>query len=150
MRHHVRNISLDRLLVYSCTRRICSININHNRILANLVFSPEYLSTRTESTTITNRFRLCTDLHGFDLQQPEPVGTNTNDDYGSEGSTSIYRGFKPKPAGIRIIIFRVTTRLQSKSNRCIWHTTLVIWLLTRPGSSNSSKFPLWLALNNFA
>jgi hypothetical protein len=39
----------------------------HNRILANLVFSPEYLSARTESTTITNRFpfpvRLCTDEH---------------------------------------------------------------------------------------
>jgi hypothetical protein len=51
-----------------------------------------------------------------------------------------YRGFKPKPAGIRIINFRVTTRLQSKSNRCIWYTTLVIWLLTRPGSSNSNKF----------
>jgi hypothetical protein len=30
-----------------------------------------------------------------------------------------YRGFNPKPAGIRIINFRVGTRLQSKSNRCI-------------------------------
>ena len=32
---------------------------------------------------------------------------------------SCTRGFKPKPAGIRIITFRVTTRLQSKSNHCI-------------------------------
>jgi hypothetical protein len=39
---------------------------------------------------------------------------------------SMYRGFKPKGGGIRIITFRVTTRLQSKSNRCIWHTTLII------------------------
>ena len=54
-------------------------------------------------------------------------------------STSLW-GFKPKPGGIRIINFRVTTRLQSKSNHCIWHTTLVIWLRTRPGSSNSNKF----------
>ena len=30
-----------------------------------------------------------------------------------------YRGFKPKTAGIRIITFRDTTRMQSKSNRCI-------------------------------
>jgi hypothetical protein len=30
-----------------------------------------------------------------------------------------YRGFLPKPGGIRVITFRVTTRLQSKSNRCI-------------------------------
>jgi hypothetical protein len=35
------------------------------------------------------------------------------------------------------------TRLQSKSNRCIWHTTLIIWLLTRPGSSNSTDFSSW-------
>ena len=80
MRHHVRNISLDILLVYSCTSCICSININHNRILANLVFSLEYLSARTESTTITNRFRLGTDELGFDsesehmtLQAPPPA-----------------------------------------------------------------------------
>jgi hypothetical protein len=37
-----------------------------------------------------------------------------------------YRGFKPKGGGIRIITFRVTTKLQSKSNRCIWHTTIII------------------------
>ena len=30
-----------------------------------------------------------------------------------------YRGFLPKPGDIRIITFRVTTRLYSKSNRCI-------------------------------
>jgi hypothetical protein len=30
-----------------------------------------------------------------------------------------HRGFLPKPGGIRIITFRVTARLQSKSNRCI-------------------------------
>ena len=49
-----------------------------------------------------------------------------------------------KTGGIRIITFRDTTRMQSKSNCCIWHTTLVFWLLTRPGSSNSSKFSFWL------
>jgi hypothetical protein len=32
---------------------------------------------------------------------------------------SFYRGFKPNPGGIHIIIFCVTTRLQSKSNRCL-------------------------------
>jgi hypothetical protein len=31
----------------------------------------------------------------------------------------LIRGFKPKPAGIRIINFCVSTRLHSKSNRCI-------------------------------
>ena len=41
-----------------------------------------------------------------------------------------YRGFKRKGVCLHIITFRVTTRLQSKSNRCIWHTTLIIWLLT--------------------
>ena len=30
-----------------------------------------------------------------------------------------YRGFEPKTGGIRIITFRDTTRMQSKSNRCI-------------------------------
>ena len=30
-----------------------------------------------------------------------------------------YRGFKRKGARVRIITFRDTTRLQSKSNRCI-------------------------------
>jgi hypothetical protein len=52
-----------------------------------------------------------------------------------------YRGVKPKPGSIRIITFRVTTILQSKSNRCIRHTTFVICLLTRPGSPNMNKFP---------
>jgi hypothetical protein len=61
----------------------------------------------------------------------------------------LYRGFIRKGARVRIITFRVTTKLQSKSNRCILHTTLVIWLLTRPGSSNSSKFLYWLVLNSF-
>jgi hypothetical protein len=37
-----------------------------------------------------------------------------------------YRGFVRKGARVRIITFRVTTRLQSKSNRCILHTTLII------------------------
>jgi hypothetical protein len=38
---------------------------------------------------------------------------------GARRAARLYRGFKPKPAGIRIINFRVTTsRLQSKSNRC--------------------------------
>jgi hypothetical protein len=37
-----------------------------------------------------------------------------------------YTGFARKGARVRIITFRVTTRLQSKSNRCILHTTLVI------------------------
>jgi hypothetical protein len=38
-----------------------------------------------------------------------------------------------------------------KSNRCIWHTTLVIWLLnlTRPESSNRTKFRFWFVLNIF-
>ena len=52
----------------------------------------------------------------------------------------IHRGFERKGARVRIITFRVTTRLRSKSNRCIWRTILAIWLLIWPGSSNSSKF----------
>jgi hypothetical protein len=32
---------------------------------------------------------------------------------------ALYRGFERKGGGIRIITFRVTTRLLSKSNRCI-------------------------------
>jgi hypothetical protein len=35
-------------------------------------------------------------------------------------------GFLPKPGGIRIITFLVTTRLRSKSNRDILQTTFVI------------------------
>jgi hypothetical protein len=33
--------------------------------------------------------------------------------------SALKRGFKPNPGGIRIINFRITTRLQSKSNHCI-------------------------------
>jgi hypothetical protein len=51
-----------------------------------------------------------------------------------------YRGFVRQGARVRIITFRVTTRLQSKSNRCILHTTLVIWLLTRPRSSGQENW----------
>ena len=36
-----------------------------------------------------------------------------------ENHEPLIRGFEPKPGGIRIIIFCVTTRLHSKSNRCI-------------------------------
>jgi hypothetical protein len=51
------------------------------------------------------------------------------------------RGFVRKGDRVHIIYntFRVTTRLRSKSNRCIWRTILAIWLLTRPGSSNSTN-----------
>ena len=48
-----------------------------NRILANLVFSPEYLSARTESTTITNRFRLGTDELGFDSESEQPAAASS-------------------------------------------------------------------------
>jgi hypothetical protein len=58
-----------------------------------------------------------------------------------------------KGGGIRIINFRITAILQSKSNRCIWHTTFIILkeflLLTRPGLSYKSKFPFWSVLNIF-
>jgi hypothetical protein len=37
-----------------------------------------------------------------------------------------YREFLPTYGGMPIVTFRVTTRLQSKSNSCIRHTTLVI------------------------
>ena len=37
---------------------------------------------------------------------------------------NIYRCFERKAAALGIITFRVTTRLQSKSHRCISHTTL--------------------------
>ena len=37
----------------------------------------------------------------------------------NEERVGMYRGFKRKGARVRIITFRDTTRLQSKSNRCI-------------------------------
>jgi hypothetical protein len=64
--------------------------------------------------------------------------------------TVFLRSKSPLLVFLPCITFRVTTRLQPGSNRCIWHTTLVIWLLTRltrPGSSNDTKFPYWLVLN---
>ena len=60
-----------------------------------------------------------------------------------------YRGFKSKPGVVRIITFRVITRLYSKLNRCIWYTTLIVWLLTRPGSSNIYKLLFCLVQNVF-
>ena len=42
------------------------------------------------------------------------------------------RGFERKDACVHIITFRATTRLRSKSNRCIWRTILAIWLLRTP------------------
>jgi len=52
---------------------------------------------------------MCRDARAFDSAR----------EAATEVAQYVYRGFKPKPAGIRIINFRVGTRLQSKSNRCI-------------------------------
>ena len=59
------------------------------------------------------------------------------------------KAFTRKGGCVHILTFRITARVQSKSNRCIWHTTLLIWLLIRPGSFNWNKFLFWLLLNSF-